>query len=206
MKRLLCRRRKMKIIGITGGVGAGKTQILEYLNNKYGATVCQADKVAKKLQKKGGVCYDAIISHFGVGILDEKGELNRSFLADIVFNDQKELEILNGIVHPAVKEEIKKKIAQEERRHTNIFIIESALLIEDNYDEICDELWYIYVKDEIRKKRLIFSRGYDAKKVDEIIAAQLPKDEFLRYCDRVIDNSGVFAETMMQLDCTIKDI
>ena len=196
----------MKIIGITGGVGAGKTQILEYLNNKYGATVCQADKVAKKLQQKGGLCYDAIISHCGEGIRDAKGELNRSLLADIVFNDQKELEILNGIVHPAVKEEIKKKIAQEERRHTNIFIIESALLIEDNYDEICDELWYIYVKDEIRKKRLIFSRGYDAKKVDEIIAAQLPKDEFLRYCDRVIDNSGVFAETMMQLDCTIKDI
>lgn len=196
----------MKIIGITGGVGAGKTQILEYLNNKYGATICQADKVAKKLQKKGGACYDAIVSHFGEEILDGKGELNRSLLADIVFNDQKEREILNAIVHPAVKEEIRKKIVQEERRHTNIFIIESALLIEDNYDEICDELWYIYVKDDIRKKRLIFSRGYDAKKVDEIIAAQLPKDEFLRYCDRVIDNSGVFAETMMQLDSTIKDI
>lgn len=196
----------MKIIGITGGVGAGKTQILEYLNNKYGATICQTDKVAKKLQKKGGACYGAIVSHFGEDILDEKGELNRELLADIVFNDRKEREILNGIVHPAVKEEVRKKIAQEERRHTNIFIIESALLIEDNYDEICDELWYIHVKDDIRKKRLIFSRGYDAKKVDDIIAAQLPKDEFLRYCDRVIDNSGVFAETMMQLDHTIKDI
>lgn len=196
----------MKIIGITGGVGAGKTQILEYLNNKYGATICQTDKVAKKLQKKGGACYDEIVSHFGKEILDEKGELNRNLLADIVFNDQKEREVLNAIVHPAVKEEVRKKIAQEERRHTNLFIIESALLIEDNYDEICDELWYIYVKDDIRKKRLIFSRGYDAKKVDDIIAAQLPKDEFLRYCDRVIDNSGVFAETMMQLDCTIKDI
>lgn len=196
----------MKIIGITGGVGAGKTQILEYLNNKYGATICQTDKVAKKLQKKGGACYDEIVSHFGKEILDEKGELNRNLLADIVFNDQKEREVLNAIVHPAVKEEVRKKIAQEERRHTNLFIIESALLIEDNYDEICDELWYIYVKDDIRKKRLIFSRGYDAKKVDDIIAAQLPKDEFLRYCDRVIDNSGVFAETMMQLDGIIKDI
>lgn len=196
----------MKIIGITGGVGAGKTQVLEYLNNKYGASICQTDKVGKKLQKKGGACYDAIVEHFGEGILDEKGELDRSALADIVFSDQKELEVLNAIVHPAVKEEVRKKIAHEERKHTNVFVIESVLLIEDNYDEICDELWYIYVKDDIRKNRLIFSRGYDAKKVDEIIAAQLPKDKFLRYCDRVIDNSGVFAETMMQLDRAVKDI
>lgn len=196
----------MKIIGITGGVGAGKTQILEYLNNRYGATICQADKVAKKLQKKGGACYDEIVEHFGKEILDEKGELNRNGLADIVFKDQKELEVLNAIVHPAVKEEIRKKIAHEERKHTNVFVIESALLIEDNYDEICDELWYVYVKDDIRKNRLIFSRGYDAQKVDEIIAAQLPKDTFLRHCDRVIDNSGVFAETMMQLDRAVKDI
>ena len=59
----------MKIIGITGGVGAGKTQILEYLSDKYGASVCQTDKVAKKLQKKGGICYDPIVEHFGTEIL-----------------------------------------------------------------------------------------------------------------------------------------
>ena len=68
----------MKIIGITGGIGAGKTQVLEYLNSRYGATVCQADEVAKKLQKKGGACYDAIVEHFGQEILDEKGELDRA--------------------------------------------------------------------------------------------------------------------------------
>ncbi len=196
----------MKIIGITGGVGAGKTQVLEYLNNKYGASTCQTDRVGKKLQKKGGACYDAIVEHFGKEMLDERGELDRSALADLVFKDQKEREVLNAIVHPAVKEEVRKKISHEERKHTNLFVIESALLIEDNYDEICDELWYIYVKDDIRKNRLIFSRGYDAEKVDEIIAAQLPKDKFLRYCDRVIDNSGVFAETMMQLDQAVKDL
>lgn len=196
----------MKIIGITGGVGAGKTQILEYLNNKYGATICQADKVGKKLQKRGGACFDAIVEHFGEEILDEKGELDRERLAGIVFSNQEELEFLNSIVHPAVKEEIRKKIAHEERKHTNIFVVESALLIEDHYDEICDELWYIYVEDEIRRNRLYFSRGYDAQKIDEIIAAQLPKDMFLKNCDRVIDNSGVFAETMMQLDKIIKDL
>ena len=62
----------MKIIGITGGVGAGKTQILEYLNNKYGATICMADEVGKKLQKKGTECFDEIVAHFGEKILDEK--------------------------------------------------------------------------------------------------------------------------------------
>lgn len=89
----------MKIIGITGGVGAGKTQILEYLSDKYGASVCQTDKVAKKLQKKGGICYDPIVEHFGTEILDEKGELDRKKLSDIVFGDPKELNVLNEIVH-----------------------------------------------------------------------------------------------------------
>ena len=96
----------MKIIGITGGVGAGKTQILEYLNNKYGATICMADEVGKKLQKKGTECFDEIVAHFGEKILDEKGELDRTKLSDIVFADRVELSVLNGIVHPKVKEEI----------------------------------------------------------------------------------------------------
>ncbi|MCF2681711.1 dephospho-CoA kinase [Faecalicatena contorta] len=196
----------MKIIGITGGVGAGKTQILEYLNNRYGATVCQADEVAKKLQKKGTDCFERIVEHFGDGILDAKGELNRSDLAEIVFADKVELSVLNSIVHPLVKEEILKKIAKEERKNTNLMIIEGALLIEDHYEEICDELWYIYVEDSIRKKRLKYARGYETKKIDEMFAAQLPKDMFMRHCDRVIDNSGVFEETKMQLDKIIADL
>lgn len=196
----------MKIIGITGGVGAGKTQILEYLNNRYGATVCQADEVAKKLQKKGTDCFERIVEHFGDGILDAKGELNRSGLAEIAFADKVELSVLNSIVHPLVKEEILKKIAKEERKNTNLMIIEGALLIEDHYEEICDELWYIYVEDSIRKKRLKYARGYETKKIDEMFAAQLPKDMFMRHCDRVIDNSGVFEETKMQLDKIIADL
>lgn len=196
----------MKIIGITGGVGAGKTQILEYLNDKYGASICQTDKVAKKLQKKGGVCYAAIAEHFGSGILCENGELDRSRLADVVFNDPKELEALNGIVHPAVKAEVDRLIRQEERKNTNLFIIESAILIEADYGSICDELWYIYVEDSVRRNRLYYSRGYNNKKIDEIIAAQLPKEQFMKNCDRVIDNSGVFAETMLQLDQIVKDL
>ncbi len=75
----------MKIIGITGGVGAGKTQILEYLNNKYGATICMADEVGKKLQKKGTECFDEIVAHFGEEILDEKGELDGQSFQTLFF-------------------------------------------------------------------------------------------------------------------------
>lgn len=196
----------MKVIGLTGGIGAGKTQILNYLNDKYGASICQADEVAKKLQKKGAPVYDEIVAHFGEEILDEKGEINRSKLADIVFADEKELKILNEIVHPAVKEEIRRKIAAEERKCTSLFLIEAALLIEDNYEEICDEFWYVYVKKDVRKNRLTYARGYQPEKIDEIMAVQLPKEEFLKNCDRVIDNNGVFVETMLQLDKIVHDL
>ena len=196
----------MKVIGLTGGVGAGKTQVLEYLNDKYGASVCQADEVARHLQRKGTEVYEAITAHFGGGILEKNGELCREKLAQIVFSDRKELAALNVIVHPAVKEEIRRKIACEERKNTNLFILEAALLIEDHYDEICDELWYVYVKAETRKKRLVYARGYPAEKIEEIMAAQLSKEMYLRYCHRVIDNNGVFAETMLELDRIIREL
>ena len=196
----------MKIIGLTGGVGSGKTQILEYLNNKYGATICQTDALGKKLQKKGGQCYEDIVRYFGEEILDEKGELNREKLANIVFQNVEQLSVLNGIVHPAVKDEVRRIIAKEERKNTNLLIVESAILVEDHYEELCDELWYVDVKDEIRKKRLLYSRGYEPGKVDSIIAAQPSKEIYMQHCDRVIDNNGVFAETQMQLDQIIADL
>lgn len=196
----------MKVIGITGGVGVGKTQVLEYLGDRYGAAICQADAVGKKLQKKGTECFAAIVEYFGAGILDEKGELDRRKLADIVFTDKEKLLALNAIVHPAVKEEIYRKIEKEKRRNTNLFFLESALLIEAHYEEACDELWYVHVDDEIRKIRLFYGRGYSSKKVDDIIASQLPKKVYLEHCDRVIDNSGTFEETRIQLDQAVADL
>ena len=105
-----------------------------------------------------------------------------------------------------MKDEILKKIRQEERKNTNLFVIEAALLIEDHYDEICDEIWYIYVEEAVRENRLYYSRGYDGARIRSIMRAQLPKEMFLEHSDRVIDNSGVFAETMLQLDKIIKEL
>ncbi len=196
----------MKIIGITGGVGTGKTQVLEYLNDRYGATICIADDVAKKLEKKGTTCFDMVVEHFGPEILTEKGDLDRDKLSAIVFSDPNELRILNRIVHPAVKEEILKEIVREQRKNTNLFIIEAAVLIEDHYDEICDEVWYIYSDESTRKNRLKYTRGYTPGRIENIFNSQMSKEDYMENSDRVIDNSGAFVETMQQLDDIMKDL
>ncbi len=100
-------RGKMKVIGITGGVGSGKSEVLKFLEQEYGAVVCQMDEVAKQIQKKG-TTFSRIVQEFGEQIVGNNGELDRMKLAKIVFADQKKLQRLNDIVHPEVLEYIKK--------------------------------------------------------------------------------------------------
>ena len=196
----------MKIIGITGGAGSGKSEVLNYLSEHYGAVICQADQVAKNLQKKRTKCYFKIVEHFGTGILCSDGRLDRKKLADIVFSDEGELAILNAIVHPAVKEKIQELINKEKKKQTKLFIIEAALLIEGNYDAICDEIWYVYADEETRKRRLLASRGYDTEKSEHIFAVQMPSQAFFERCDRAIDNSGLFEAACVQVDEMIRKL
>lgn len=190
----------MQIIGITGGVGSGKSQVLSFLGEKYNAVICQADQVAWKLQEPGEVSYCKIVEHFGTEILNEDKTINRGKLGAIVFNDEKELQVLNQITHPAVKAYIVDWIEQEKKKGTELFVIEAALLLEDNYDKICDVIWYIYTREEVRRVRLKESRNYSDEKIDSMIASQLPESYFREHCQIVIDNSGDFEDTCIHID------
>lgn len=194
----------MKVIGITGGVGTGKSEVLNYLERKHGAVVCQADLVARNLEKKNTICYRQIVGHFGEGILTENGRINREKLAKVVFSDGEERKKLNAIVHPAVKKRILGLIREQEKKGTELFVLEAALLLEDHYDEICDETWYIYAEDDVRRKRLKLSRGYGDERIDGIFRSQKSRDEFLKRCDRAVDNSRSFDDTRTQLDSIMK--
>lgn len=196
----------MKIIGITGGVGAGKSEILNYLEREHHAVICEADLVAKNLQKKGTICYRQIVEYFGEGILQENGRIDRAKLAEIVFADPSKLQQLNAIVHPAVKKRILQLIKDEEKKGTSLFVIEAALLLEEHYDEVCDETWFVHTSDHIRRNRLRLSRGYSEEKIDSIFRAQKSMDEFLEGCDKAIDNSGNFDETCMQIELLIEKL
>lgn len=192
----------MKVLGITGGVGAGKSTVLAYLSKKYAARVVQADQVAHFLQEPGQTCYYRIIETFGSSILNGDQTISREQLAKAVFNNQENLKKLNNIIHPAVKEYIVKEIeAAGKKGKVPFFVIEAALLIEDRYDLICDEIWYIHAGKEVRKQRLMVSRGYSEEKAENIMKSQLSEEEFLTNSQFVVDNSGDFVDnTYEQID------
>ena len=196
----------MKIIGITGGVGSGKSCVLSYMEEKHGAVICQADRVAWKIQEPDEMCYHQIVDYFGTAILHEDKTINRKELGKIVFGNPAKLEVLNAIMHPAVKREIQSMIESEQEKGTGLFVLEAALLIEEHYDAICDELWYIYTDEPNRRRRLKESRQYSDEKIDAMMASQLSEAVFRRECRRVIDNSGTFAETCAQLDDAINEL
>lgn len=189
----------MKIIGITGGVGSGKSAVLQLLQQEYGAVVVQLDEVAKKLQKKGTPCWNEIVEAFGTEILDEAKELDRKKLAQIVFQDQEKLARLNAIVHPAVKQYVLLDIEEKRKAKTSLYVLEAALLLEAGYDKICEETWFIYTEESIRRARLKASRGYSDNRITDMIKSQNPESYFRRNCTRMIDNSGTMEATKRQI-------
>lgn len=179
----------MKIIGLTGGIGTGKSTILKLLGKEYGAYIVETDKLAHQLMEPGQNAYEQIVEVFGKQILDEKSYIDRGKLGSIVFSEKKALLALNQIVHPAVKEYILQDISKKRTEdRITYYVIEAALLIEDGYKDICDELWYVYVEKEERIKRLLAGRGGTREKWEQIIHNQAAEEFYRSNCDVVIDN------------------
>ena len=184
--------KRLLFIGITGGVGAGKSTVLEYIASHYSARILSADEIGRDLCLPGGACHDALREAFpDASLWNPDGIMNREAFTAQVFSDDGERNRLNAIVHPAVKRYIIKEFEKEKQiGEVDFLILEAALLIEDHYDEICDELWYVYASEETRRERLIRTRGYSKEKTDQIMKSQLPENRFRHVCERVIDNNG----------------
>lgn len=191
----------MKVIGITGGIGSGKTQILTYLQEHTNCRMIVADKVAHELEAPGGACYERIVTLLGQGILAKDGSIDKAEMASTIFGDKNLLIKINEIIHPAVKEYIRNAIVEEnDKGQIDYLFIEAALLIEDGYTEIVDEMWYIHTDEPVRRERLKLFRGYTDEKIDDIIKEQMTEEEFYRHCDVVIDNSKALQNAYDQID------
>ena len=197
----------MKVLGITGGVGAGKSTVLMYLKEHYGARVIQADQVGHLLQRPHESCYRRIVELFGSTVLNADGTISRPKLGAIVYADPQKMARLNAIMHPSIRRWIKSEVEAEQKRGCVPFVtVEAALLLEDHYDEICDEIWYIHTDDAVRIKRLQESRGYSEEMCRRIMANQKNECDFRAACQLVIDNSSdIVQNTYEQMDKGLRE-
>ena len=163
----------MRFIGITGGVGAGKTEILKYIGQHYKCEIYLADEIGHKVKEPGTEGYHALVAL---------------------------MEQVNAIIHPAVKKYLADRLAEAKNKgDVELFFVEAALLIESGYEHIVDEMWYIYAREDVRRRRLSESRGYTPEKIEKIIASQLSEEEFRQHCDFVIDNSDSLEDSYRQI-------
>lgn len=195
----------MLIIGITGGVGCGKSTVLDMLKNNLNCEILKTDDVAKELYNPGKSAYNMLIKTFGSKILDKEKCIDKKLLSNLIFNDENNRKIVNDIVHPLVRLAVIEKIDDAKKENNIDFLfIESALLLEANYDILCNEVWYIYADEKVRKQRLKDSRGYSEEKIQAIFNTQLPEEKFNSLCDKKIDNSLDENNTYKQLKEILK--
>lgn len=197
----------MKVIGITGGIGSGKSALLAAIQKEYRCKVLLADDIANFLKEPGQCCYEPIVYLLGQDVLDEKGMIDRQKMAAKIFSNESFLELVNAIVHPAVKQYIKEHIEQERQKgELDFLFVEAALFLEAGYRDMTDCVWYIYARKEVRIERLQSGRGYTLEKIQSIMGKQLSEDVFRQKCDAVIDNSDTLEKSMEQVRKELADL
>ena len=195
----------MKLIGITGGVGAGKTEVMKLLSGMCRCRILLADEAGNEVKLPGQPCYERLVALLGRQVLAEDGTIDKKRMAGLIFSDPSLLEQVNGIIHPEVKSYIFRQVEEERRKkEADYFFPEAALLIECGYGELLDELWYIHADAAVRMERLKKSRGYSEEKIRQIFESQLSEEEFRRHCSVVIENNGDLEKTRLQLQAALE--
>ncbi|BCJ95210.1 dephospho-CoA kinase [Anaerocolumna cellulosilytica] len=188
----------MKVIGLTGGVGSGKSLVADLLERKYQAYLINMDQIAHNLMKKGNLSYQLILEYFGMEILNEAGEIDRKKLGSIAYKDEERLSRLNSFTHPYVIQYTKKQI--EEQKEKRLVCVETALPLQAGLEDYCDEIWYVFAPEEVRRERLKKTRNYDDKKIEMIFKNQITEEEYKRLSTHVLENYQVSVSLEKQIE------
>lgn len=189
----------MKIIGVTGSSGAGKDTLCEILENKYNAEIVDADKIARKLSKKGTMYLKSIVDCFGSNIINRQGELNRKKLASIIFEDEKKREELNRLTFIYVVDEIKRQINKLKK---DIIVVNAPLLFESNLNQICDFVIAIIADKDVQIERIMKRDGLSKEEAEKRINMQNTNEFFEENADYIIYNK----ESMKDIEKQLKKI
>jgi dephospho-CoA kinase len=185
------------LVGLTGGIGSGKSTVSSLLADK-GAVIIDGDAITRELQLPGQPLLQVIAERFGSEVTDHEGALVRQRLADIVFNDADALKDLNKIVHPAVGKELERRLA-EQRATDNVVILDIPLLAENPRKGLCGTI-VVDVPEDIAVQRLVMHRGMREDDARARMANQASREKRLAIADQVIDNTGTLEELRRRVD------
>jgi len=183
-------------IGLTGGIGSGKTTVA-YLLKDLGARIIDADEICHKLMMPKSTAYDEIVSYFGHTCLNPDGTINRGYLRRCILNNPFDRQALEGILHPKVLLNIKRQF--QKTRPKEIIVVDVPLLFEVGWQGYFDYTIVVYAKREVCLKRLIKS-GFSKEEAEQFFNLQMPLEEKIKKADFIIENSGSLEETKRQVE------
>lgn len=187
----------MKLVGLTGGVGSGKSTVAAMLR-ELGVEVVDADDASHAAYESGTPGFAAVIREFGDDYARD-GRIDRRRLGELVFRDADARRRLNAIVHPLVREWMAARTAEAVERGASVIVHDVPLLFENGLERLYSSVVMVYVPEKMQVERLVQGRGFTPERAREVIAAQMPIEEKRRVAHHVIDNSGTIAETRAQV-------
>lgn len=197
----------MKVIGIVGGMGVGKTTIVSLFHEHNKIYVISGDEIGHKILKKDGRAYYSVIDAFGPLILDNNHEISRKKLGQIVFRDQAKLSLLNKLTHPIIYDEVKKEIeSKKNEKEYDYIIVDAALLFEIGLDKLTDIIIGVYAEDSIRIERIMQRDFFTQAEAERRIKSQKKWEEYNKIPDYVIDTSFSIDYTKDQLAKIISEL
>ncbi|CEJ72537.1 dephospho-CoA kinase [[Clostridium] sordellii] len=182
----------MLVIGLTGNIGCGKSSLSKILKDNS-LDIIDADIISREIMSNNKLL-EEVFQVFGEDVKDKDGTLNRKKLASIVFSDDKRLIALNDITHPAIKNEIKRRIKDIENKGRNIVIVDAALLIEGKFLDLIDKLIVITCDEKEQLNRVMDRDNSNMDEALNRISSQMSQDEKVKFGDYIIDNSGSLEE------------
>ncbi len=190
----------MKVIGIIGGIGSGKSTVVAIMSNLEPIKVISADLIGHEILKKGNKAYEPVINVFGEQIIDENNQIDRKKLGEIVFSSPSLLKTLNQITHPIITEEIMSLINEYKTNlNSGYIILESALLIESGLIELTDIVIAVHAEVNERTKRVINRDNISNDQIMGRMNAQKKWEEISKYADYTINNNANLEDTKNQV-------
>lgn len=195
----------MYVIGLTGGIGSGKTTVSDMLRAE-GAAIVYADQVGHEVYRPGTPVWEQVVQAFGRQVLTEDGEIDRGKLGQIVFSEPGALERLNAITHPPMRQMMSEKLEELRRKGTPVVVLEAALLIEAAWADLADEVWVTVVDPDEAARRSTERSGLSRQQAEARIAAQLSNAERTKHAQVVIDTNCSLAEVARRVDELWEDL